>query len=851
MILLRLISWPDARKHVLRSLLTVAGIILGIAVFVGMHTANRSVLAGFNQTVDRIAGKTQLQVSAGEAGFGEDVLERIQSVPEVRVAVPVIEAVVDTGRKGQGNLLILAVDMTGDSSLRDYQVGAGEDSPVEDPLVFLAQPDSLIVSRDFAARNKMKTGDALPMRTMDGEKRFTVRGIVQSGGLASAFGGNLAVMDIYAAQKVFGRGRKFDRIDLAVNEGVTVQQCQTALRKLLGPGFAVEPPSSRGQQFESMLRVYSLSMDVSSLFALLIGMFIIYNSLLIAVTQRRTEIGILRALGATRGQIQMLFVGEAAVAGLLGSTLGVVAGLFIAKGLAGHISGIIETLYGSAERTNEISVDPKLALFAAGLGVAASVVSALLPARNASAVDPAVALQKGHSQAIGESENRIRRNIAIAMGAVSLACLAVGGSALFFYGGYLLMALSALLLTPMLALWLAKAMRPLLSWLQPVEGPLAVESIILAPRRTSATVAALMLSLAMTIGLGGLAQSTYSSVREWLDATFNAPLFVTTSQSGASQFYHFPAAMLPSLTAIEGVEEAQPVRHLKLNLAGKAALLVATDLTRFAARTPNRRIAAGSYQKMYEAAAQGKGLIVSENFAERHGLSLASDLELPTPSGLLRLPVAGIVKDYSFQEGTIFIDRPVYMRNWNDDSIDMFRVYLKNGVAPDDVKRRIIERFERERHLFVLSNQELKSYVLHLADQWFAMTYVQIAVAVLVSVLGILNTLTVSITERKRELAVMRAVGGLASQVRRTIWLEAFTIAVIGLVLGLALGAVHLYYQLDMIRRDFTGMALEYQFPLSMALALVPVILISAWVSALGPAELAVRTPLVEALEYE
>ena len=131
MILLRLISWPYLRKHVLRWLLTVAGIVLGVAVFVGMHVANQSVLAAFHATVDRIAGATELQVTAGDTGFDEDVLERVQAVPEVRVAVPVIEAVVDTGLTGQGDLLVLAVDMTGDRSLRDYDFESGDEDVIE------------------------------------------------------------------------------------------------------------------------------------------------------------------------------------------------------------------------------------------------------------------------------------------------------------------------------------------------------------------------------------------------------------------------------------------------------------------------------------------------------------------------------------------------------------------------------------------------------------------------------------------------------------------------------------------------------------------------------------------------
>ena len=319
MILLRLISWPYFRKHVLRTMLTTAGIVLGVAVFVGMHTANSSVLFAFSQTVDRIAGKTELQVTAGETGFNEDVLEKVQGAPSVRVAVPVIEAVVDSNIQGQGNLLVLGVDMTGDRTLRDYDLDSGDDAVIDDPLVFLAQPDSIILSKEFAEKNHIVVGGRVALGTVEGEKQFTVRGVMKSSGLTSAFGGNLAVMDIYAAQHMFGRGRSFDRIDLAVKEGRTLKDAEQELTAMLGPGFQVDPPSGRGQQFEAMLAAYSMMVGISSLFALFIGMFIIYNSFAIAVTQRRSEIGILRALGATRGQIRWLFLGESAVTGLIGS----------------------------------------------------------------------------------------------------------------------------------------------------------------------------------------------------------------------------------------------------------------------------------------------------------------------------------------------------------------------------------------------------------------------------------------------------------------------------------------------------------------------------------------------------
>ena len=205
----------------------------------------------------------------------------------------------------------------------------------------------------------------------------------------------------------------------------------------------------------------------------------------------------------------------------------------------------------------------------------------------------------------------------------------------------------------------------------------------------------------------------------------------------------------------------------------------------------------------------------------------------------------------SDQQGTIFIDRSVFIRYWHDDTVNVFRVYVKAGTPAPEVRQRILQRFGAERRLFVLTNDEVKRYILKITDQWLGLTSVQIAVAVLVAILGIVNTLTVSITDRRRELGVLQAVGGLHGQIRRTIWLEALSIGSIGLTLGFILGAIGLFYLLQIVEKDIAGMRLDYQFPFSTVLALVPTILIAAFVAAIWPAESAVHGSLVEALEYE
>jgi putative ABC transport system permease protein len=851
MILLRLISWPYLRRHAVRSLLTLASVVLGVALYVGIHTANRAVVTGFSQTIDRIGGATQLQVTSGEAGLPAWVLGKVRAVPGVRIAVPVIEAAVDTGREREGQLLVRGVDMSSDRTLRAYGFEGVDEIRIDDPLMFLAQPDSLIVTSEFAARNGLTLGATLALTGMDGPARFVVRGIMKSGGLTQAFGGSLAIMDINAAQQVFGRGRSFDRIDVALDRGVSLDAGRAALVAALGPGLEVSPPSSRGRRLDALLVAYKLTIGVSSVFALFIGLFIIYNAFAIAVTQRRSEIGILRALGATRGQVRTLFLTEGAVVGLLGSAAGLAVGVVLARFMTASISSMLEGVYGLTRQTGAgLSADPRVLGLAIVLGTLTSVLAAWIPARSAARVDPVHALQKGGTQVLAAGESRARRWCALGAAVPSGLLFLGGGARPAFYLGYVLAIVAVLLLTPTLTLWITRVLRPFLSWLRPVEGALAADSLLQAPRRTSATVAAVMLSLALVVGLGGLARAGYESITGWVSEALNADLLVTGSRNLAGRTFRFPASMGEELAAIPGVARVQRVRSTRINYRNTPVRLVSLELDKVA-RGARRHPLAGNPERMYALASRGDGVIVSENFAQLQRMRLGDRLKLGTPAGMLVLPIVGIIVDWSDPLGTIFVDRRVYVRYWQDDTVNVFNAYLSPGAEERTVRERVIAKYAGKRRIFVLTNHEVRDYVLRLTDQWLGLTYVQLAVAVLVAILGVVNTLTVSILDRRRELGVLRAVGAFAGQVRRAIWIEALTIAAVGVVLGVALGAINLHYLLGVTKLDISGVSLDYQFPWALATLIVPTMLGAALVAALGPGESAVRGSLVEALEYE
>jgi putative ABC transport system permease protein len=308
--------------------------------------------------------------------------------------------------------------------------------------------------------------------------------------------------------------------------------------------------------------------------------------------------------------------------------------------------------------------------------------------------------------------------------------------------------------------------------------------------------------------------------------------------------------MASEIAALDGVERVQMFRFGRIMYQGTRIMAVAFEM-RSVAETARTKPVAGKSEDMYRLAAAGKGLLVSENFSQRMHVSLGNNLEIPAPYGIIRLPIVGIIVDYTDQQGAVFMDRSVFLKYWQDDSVSDFRVFVAPAARVSDVHQRIVQHYAGKRQLFVLTSEESRNYVLSITDQWFGLINVQVAVAVFVAILGIVNTLTVSITDRRRELGVLQAVGALRGQIRRTIWLEALAVAVLGIVLGCAIGAINLYYVLDIIQRDVAGLRLDYQYPTATVLGLTPAILGAAFAAAIWPAESALRVPLVEALQYE
>jgi len=849
---LLLISLREWRVHRLRVALTTMGIVLGVAVFFAVHTANASLLNSLAWTVERMAGKSTLEVTAGEAGFPEQVLDTVRSTPGVQLAEPVIEVIAQTSFADEGSLLVLGVDTTGDQALRDYEFDRTQ-TEIADPLVYLAQPNSLLVSRAFAARHSLQIGDTFDLFTSRGRQTFTVQGWFKPVGIGEVFGGNIAVMDVYSAQVVFNRGRNFDRIDLVNSPDVPVETLQQRLRARLPSGVQVERPEVRGQALENTVTAMRLGMLITSFVAMLVGVYIIFNSFTIAVNQRWQQIGILRAAGVERRNIRWMFLSEAFCMGVMGSVIGIVAGYYLAAVAEKLMGTIAAAVYGMVSSPARSPLSAELYLASLALGIAASLFGAWFPSRAASRLDPALSLHNIETRAREGVLGWGRVGTGILMILVSLLLIRwssprYGTVAPFFYAALLLVGLTLVL--PKVVQWSARALRPAMNYLGHSEGGLAVDSMIQAPRRTSATVGALMIGLMFVFSTGAYIQSYRRIIDRWTSQMINSDLFVAASVLLRSPSYHFSEDLGERIAAIPGVSRVENVRFTSVAYRNDSAAVIAMEMDGFLSRSRDA-IDGSDTRTLDRELPSGEGFLVSRNFANRWGLGVGDHVHLDTPAGPLDRPILGIVDDYRSEKGTIFMDRALYKKYWNDSAVDFVDVNLHPGADPAAVKLAIEKITTGSLHAFVYTNAEFKSWISSLVDQFFALNYMQLVVAILVAVLGIVNTLVISISDRRREIGIIRAIGGLRSQIRKLVLLEALAISLVGVFIGAIAGALNTFFMSHTVSVMLAGYAIPFNFPWLLILLSLPAVAAAALLAGWFPARRAARAEVIEAIGYE
>jgi putative ABC transport system permease protein len=848
--LLRTLSLSYVRRHVAKTLLTLLGVVVGVATFSAIRSAQETLVKGIRSTVDRVAGKAHLQITM-VGGVPEEVQEKVRGLPGIRATSPVIEQIVVPERGELGSLMVLGIDLLGDREMREYGF-EGEDADLDDPLLFLAQPDSALFTRDFAERARLKTGETISLRVPRGMKKVAARGLLTPKGFAEAFGGNLMVVDVYAAQELFGRGRRFDRLDVRLPEGTSIAQGTATLEKALGPAFRIETPARRGEQIERSVNNFIAGFNISSGFALAIGTFLIFNAFNVAVNRRRRDIGTLRALGATPRQVQALFLAEALVIGIVGGTLGCLAGAAVSQGFLRMMGQTTETIYGVSSYGGVAHLPPDIALEAMTLGVLASFAGAWMPALAASRIPPTEAFAKGVFQGRLTEKTAPR----IATGAVAFGCALLlalrppyGGNALIL-SVIVLGGTGMLFLVGPLSRLLLRFLAPALMRWSPVAGRLASDALLGAPRRTAGTVMAMALSLTFVLGLGGYMGSMKGTMVRWMDDSFTCDLFVRASANFTRPDFLFPGALRDELLQVPGVRTVESYRGIRPLFRGQQILVGSIEIEPLFDRV-KYQFFQGNEEAIRQGVARQGMCFVSENFYRRFGLGVGQEVELTTPTGVVRFPIVAVVRDYSSDQGAVFIDRTTFLRLWQDDRIDIFDVSVAPGADVGQVRNLIRAKLAGKFPALVTTRQEFIAEIGKAIDAFYALMRVTVFLALAVAFLGIVTSLLISVAERTREIGVLKALGAIPAQIVRSVVVEALVLALVGLVVAVPVGNLFAAFMEGAVAEFFTGWTMPHYYPwdiLGQLLASLPVIsALAAWV----PSRQAGRLKITEAIEYE
>ncbi len=850
------------------------GVALGVAATIAVQTANVEVLRSFEESVLTVAGPVTLEVSAGEAGLDERVIRAVREVDGVESARPVVEVGVAVAGGRRQSFTVLGLDLLDELNRADGRIPAAfnmRERPGEGVAMDgLLRDNAVLVGEALAKDLGVAPGAQVSLEANDRAVSVSILAVLgRRPGVPSPWD-HWAVMDIAAAQRTFGLIGRLDRVDVVTGPSVSVEAVAKAIGQVLPPAVTVRRPIQRSQQVESMVRAFQLNLSVLSMVGLLVGIFLIYNTVSFMVAQRRREVGILRAIGLSEPMVIGVFLAEAAVFGIGGGVVGGVLGLILGNVLVSMVGRTIHDLYTPlAETTGAIAFAPgavRLLCESVVIGTVVSVLGALGPSLDAGRTVIVAALAPGEY----DVAQRVRAGslgvTGILLLLVALGCVFAGpvaGMPIFGYVATFCLLAGLSCLVPMLVQVTCRTRE--LGLLSPVPSlggavrHIAREQTTRGMGRNAVTVSAFLVGVAIMVGVMVMIRSFRETVEIWIDQTVMADFIVAPAGWPNVARHGSSSAVLPGgwreqLAGSRVVSAVDAYRDVRIEVQGQPLALVSRDLALHAARS-RYLFLAGDSARILTRAAAGEGAILSEVLANRLHLTEGSHVSIATPVGERSLVVLGVFYDYATDGGKLVVDRTLYQQWWKDDGVTVFPVYIHEGVDLEQARSAIAEVFSPGTNgslmPTVLSNAELRREILRIFDRTFTLTYVLEAIAIIIAMLGIINTLVTSVVERRRELATLQALGGSRGQVTALILWEAGYLGLLGTAMGLIGGLTLALILIKVINRQSFGWTIQMAWPMGLLAEVAVLALIASLLAGLWPARWAARQPLVEGLRYE
>ncbi len=849
------VGWRYFTRHAWQSFLMILGIALGVAVVVAVDLANVSASRAFDLSVDAVVGRATHHVIGGPQGLDDAIYAELRRAGVVREAAPVVTAYATSPQLEGRTVQLLGVDPFAEAPFRSY-VSAGASTSVTQLTTFLTKPGAVLIGANLAEQYQIERGETLQLDVAGRQRTIEVAGLLEpSDDLSRRALEGLIIADIATAQELTNRVGRLDRIDLILPEPSEAKVTRIdALLDRSAQGTAdvrVQPVETRTGATEQMTAAFRLNLTALSLLALVVGMFLIYNTMTFSIVQRRSLFGILRSLGVTRREVFALVLAEALIIGIISAGLGLVLGIVLGQSAVQMVTRTINDLY-FVLTVQSVDIPLVSLLKGALLGIGATLAAAAPPAREAATVPPRAALSRSGLESKVERAVLWAAASGVALIAAGAASLLVPTTSLIIsFGGTFLVVLGFALLTPLVTKTSMQVVRPGLQRALGVLGRMAPRDVSKSLSRTAIAVAALMVAMAVTIGISLMITSFRQTVIVWLSDALQGDIVV-------------------SAPSVSGLQDVTPVDAQAASVASGHPNVARVDLLRSttvesprgpidieAGNSPDYgdglryRAADQPPAETWDVVREGRAVIISEPLANRLDLSTSDELRLYTNQGLRAFPIAGIYYDYASTEGTAIMSLSTYRDAWDDDTVTALVVQLKPEADPDQTARDLEQSLAPIQGLLARPNQTIRQAALAIFDRTFAITGALQALATIVAFIGVLSALLALQLEKQRQYGILRAIGLTVRELRSLIFLETGLMgAVAGLLslpAGLALAVILIY----VINRRSFGWTLQMVVKAAPFLEALIVSLVASLLAGIYPALRMGEMAPAEALRYE
>lgn len=804
--------------------LTVVGVALGVASVMIIQLVNANAVAAFAASVKAVTGEAQLSVVGRSGGLREEVFADVIAETEVKRAWPTVRI---DARLGELDLDIVATDLT-----QLTRVPLGDAERFGDPL---STAGWVALSPALAARAGLRVGESFSVVSGTERVTLTLGGLVDFSKSAPLASSNLAVMDIAQGQTLFHAPGVVDEVGVVLADGASARAVAQRLKARLGPTVDVLTPDERADQVEGLLRAFRLNLTALSLISLAVGVFLIHSSLQATLIRRRKELGVLRALGATRRQVMGLVIGEVVIIGVLGTLVGLPVGYWVTRANIDVVSGTLTSLY-LLQAIETVQVPT----WVVGSGALIGVGSALLGA-SASLLElrredtRSLLLATGVHEALAEVAPKLAWS-ALAVWCV-LALSFVGALADWAPMGFVVagvILVSVALVTPQVVLRVASAARP-----ERFGATYALRALGQRLASNAFAVAALAIAVSMMFGITLMVGSFRATLVTWVKSSVQADIYVTTVAHGRrARNAVLDAHVLDALRRLPEAREIDTLRRADARVGERNVRFNGVDfgVGGVEGRYPLLHDANGVFE-----AVRAGGALITEPLARKAHLERGDTLMLTTNTGEHALPIAGVFYDYATEQGAVFVDAATFARLVGPGAPASAAIYLRDGVDAEVV----VESLSRMLHdvpLVIRSNARLREMIYGIFDQTFAITSILQGMSLLIAVCGVALTLLVLARERAAELALYGALGATRRQVfglfiSHGVWLAGF-----GLVLGALGGGALALVLVYMINRAYFGWTIQLAFPWQSLSMQVVTVIAAAALAAIYPALRASRS---------